>query len=68
MDTWKEAASQNRISLPRLVEFNWALQVTKASNEVINDFVEALLVLNCFFILDSKHEYSECSNDYANRK
>jgi hypothetical protein len=34
LDDWKEAAAFNRVSLPRLVDFDWTLHLIKASNEV----------------------------------
>jgi len=35
MESWKEAAIQSRISLPRLTDFDWTLQLMKSSNEVL---------------------------------
>eukprot|EP01039_Chlorochromonas_danica_P004031 gene4033-4409_t len=34
METWKEASSLSRISLPRLQDFDWSLQFQRASSEV----------------------------------
>lgn len=34
LEDWKEAAAFSRVSLPRLVDFDWTLHLTKASNEV----------------------------------
>lgn len=33
LDDWKEAAAFSRVSLPRLIDFDWTLHLTKASNE-----------------------------------
>ena len=35
LDSWKEAAAINRISIPKLVDFNWTINLKKSSNEVL---------------------------------
>eukprot|EP00598_Pedospumella_elongata_P009744 CAMPEP_0184998538 /NCGR_PEP_ID=MMETSP1098-20130426/62647_1 /TAXON_ID=89044 /ORGANISM="Spumella elongata, Strain CCAP 955/1" /LENGTH=195 /DNA_ID=CAMNT_0027525371 /DNA_START=36 /DNA_END=623 /DNA_ORIENTATION=- len=34
LELWKESAALNRVSLPHLVDFDWAVHIQKASSEV----------------------------------
>jgi hypothetical protein len=44
LPTWKEAAAMNRVSLPRLLDHDWALHMQRASSQVASMNVPAVLV------------------------
>lgn len=44
LESWKEAAALSRVSLPHLVDFDWAVHIQKASSEV-HIFCVSLLVV-----------------------
>eukprot|EP01038_Epipyxis_sp_PR26KG_P005949 gene5949-8200_t len=44
LEVWKESASIGRISLPKLIDFDWAIHLKKASNEISTMSVPAIIV------------------------
>lgn len=61
LDTWKESAALNRVSLPRLVDFDWTLHMKKASNEIANmNTPSVIMALTIENAPTSVHELPDC--------
>jgi hypothetical protein len=47
LDTWKEASHFDRISLPKLQDFDWALNFKRASSEVSWKSLNTVFIFSC---------------------